>query len=258
MRVLSLVLAAAAALSVSSPSLAQDKATEVLKESDTSFWSAWKRSAEIGVNGSAGNSENFNVRAGLSTERKTDQLATSAGIRYSYATSDGTRSANRGEAFARNDWILKDPRWRVFAKGGLEYDEFQDWKWRLNGAAGLGYSFVQRDSFEWIGRVGPAFSWTLQGSDPNPKFTPELDLGTDLMWKITERQKLTFSADYYPALDDFPSAYRVVAKAAYEVLVDPETNMSLKMGVEDRYQSQPGGNRKKNDVDYFLLLVWSF
>lgn len=243
---------------VSSVGLAEDKPAEVLKEADTSFWSGWKRSAEVGINGSAGNSENFNIRAGLGTERKTDKLETTAGIKYSYATSDGQRSANRGEAFGRNDWILSDPRWRVFAKGGLEYDEFQDWKWRINGAAGIGYAFVQTEKFEWIGRVGPAFNWTLQGHDPNPKLTPEIDIGTDVMWKITERQKITASADYYPALDDFPSSYRFVAKAAYEVLVDPETNMSLKLGAEDRYQSEPGGGRKKNDIDYFLLLLWKF
>jgi len=44
----------------------------------------------------------------------------------------------------------------------------------------------------------------------------------------------------------------------YSILVDPELNMSLRLGVENRYNSNPGGNDKKNDLDYFLALVWAF
>jgi hypothetical protein len=48
------------------------------------------------------------------------------------------------------------------------------------------------------------------------------------------------------------------AKAGWEIVVDPEVNMTLKLGVEDRYNDNPGPDRKKNDIEYFALLAWSF
>jgi hypothetical protein len=47
-------------------------------------------------------------------------------------------------------------------------------------------------------------------------------------------------------------------QAGYEVIVDPESNFSLKLGLEDRYNSNPGGDRKKNDLLYFASLVTGF
>jgi len=93
--------------------------------------------------------------------------------------------------------------------------------------------------------------------DAKEEFVPELDLGLDFSHKLTERQNIFASIDYYPSLSDFPQ-YRALGKAGWEIVVDPEVNMYLKIGVSDRYISNPGTGFKKNDLEYFLTLGWEF
>jgi hypothetical protein len=64
--------------------------------------------------------------------------------------------------------------------------------------------------------------------------------------------KLT--SDYYPAWEDFHD-YRLVTNAYWEILLDDQTNLSLKLGAVDRYDSTPNG-ALPNDIDYFVTLLW--
>jgi putative salt-induced outer membrane protein YdiY len=219
------------------------------------FWHGWKRTADLGLNGSEGNSENASLRAGIGAERKASDMETKAGINYQYATSDGTKTKSRGEAFARNDWLFADSPWGFFAQGKVEYDEFQAWDWRVSFAVGPSYTFIKNDMTLVRGRVGLGGSQTF--GDDDEEFRFEAMAGLDFEHKLTERQKITGMIEYYPNLSDFPD-YRLVGQLGYELLVDPESNMFLKIGLADRYDSDPGDGRKKNDFEYFATLSWVF
>lgn len=219
------------------------------------FWHGWKRTADVGINGAEGNSENNSFRAGLSAERKASDMETKAGINYTYASTGGEKSTSRGEAAIRNDWLFKDSPWGLFAQGKIEYDEFAAWDWRASFAVGPSYTFIKNDRTVLRGRVGLGGSQTW--GDPDEDFRFEAMLGADLEHKITDRQKLVASVEYYPDLSNFPD-YRLEAKAGYELLVDPESNLFLKIGLADRYDSNPGDGKKKNDFEYFATLSWVF
>ncbi len=233
-----------------------DKDTPPLPvETETPFFKAWSGSVLFGLNGSDGNSENLSVRAGFNAERKTDAMHTKFWANYTYATDDGNKSESKGELGGRNDWFIKDTPWLVFVDGLIEYDEFQSWNWRLSAHGGIGYAFIRNDETTLIGRVGAGFNQTLGG--PDEEFTPEGLLGVDFSHQITERQKIYANVDYYPSFRSFPD-YRLWARAGWEIIIDPEASLTLKVGVEDKYNSNPGENIKKNDIDYFVLLGWSF
>jgi hypothetical protein len=102
--------------------------------------------------------------------------------------------------------------------------------------------------------LGGSKTW---GGNADDDFRPEAMAGVDFEHKLTERQKITAMLEYYPSLDNFPD-YRLVAAAGYELLVDPESNMFLKIGLADRYDSNPGDGKKKNDFEYFATLSWVF
>lgn len=228
-----------------------------LPAEDHSFLQYWTGSIEGGLNGSTGNTDNVSARAAILGARETDRNVTKAGLSYVYANQEGEKTKSRGELFARNDFKLEPGSpWRIFAEAKLEYDEFQDWDMRVSAFAGVGYAFIEDDTTTIVGRIGPGFSRTIGGTDD--EWRAELVIGADLSHKLSERSKITASVDYFPSLSDFPGEYRIVAKAGYEVLVDPETKMSFKIGAEDRYDSRPGDGVKKNDLDYYALLVWSF
>lgn len=221
-----------------------------------SFFRGWEGSAEVGMNGSTGNTERFNLRAGLNAERDTDRTFTTSSLTYTYAKEDGNDTENRLRFQLRNDWKLPDsPRWFLFAQGSAEYDDFQDWDVRLDGFFGLGYRFIDTERTRLNGRLGTGLSYDIGGSDN--RIRPEGLLGVDFRHQITERQLFRADSEYLPEYSNF-AHYRIRSRASYEILVDPEVNLTLKLGVENRYDSNPGSGFKRNDFDYFAVLAWSF
>jgi putative salt-induced outer membrane protein YdiY len=216
----------------------------------------WEGSVAVGVNGSTGNNERFNLRGELEATRITDFTDTKSLLTYSYGKEEGETTDNRLFGSTRTDW-LQDRPWRPFLQGSFDVDEFQDWDTRLTAYGGLGYEFIQNDTTELIGRVGAGGAAELGGADGDV-YSVEALLGIDYTEQISDRQKLTVSAEFLPRIDGPIGPYRVNARATWQLLVDPETNLSLKAGIEDRYQSSPGAGFKRNDLDYFLLLSWSF
>lgn len=219
------------------------------------IWDGWKYNVDLGLNGSAGNSEALNFRVGAGAKRISKEMETQLAVVYSYATNKGTKSTSRGETSLRNDWNLGDGPWSIFAIAKAEYDEFQAWDWRVTLVAGPGYAFIKNDTTLLKGRVGLGVSREIGGQDNI--WTPELDLGVDFSHKLSERTKIFATVDYYPSLKRFTD-YRVVGKAGIEIMVDPELNLALKIGAEDRYQSKVALGSKKNDIDYFAVLSLAF
>ncbi len=221
-----------------------------------SFWNGWKRTVDLGVIGSDGNSETFGARAAAGAERKTDYMETTIGLSYVYNSDNGEKTKSRGELTGRNDWLFgKESRWGFFAEGKIEYDEFQDWDWRLSGFVGPSYAFIKNDKTLLRGRVGVGGSYELGGD--NNGFEPELLFGLDYEHAFNDRNKVFASVEYLPSLSDFPD-YRLNSKAGWEILVDEKSGANLKLGVVDRYDSDPGDDYKKNDIEYFITLGWSF
>lgn len=229
--------------------------TPIPEEAKLSFWEGWTGQVEAGINGSDGNTETLNARAGVSVRRTTDAMETLASATYTYATDAGEKSKSRGELFVRNDWFFRDSPWGFFAQGRAEYDEFQDWEWRLSAFAGPTYTVLKNDRTTLILRAGAGISREFGGMDND--IIPEALAGFDFAHKFTDHQSIFVNYEYLPSLKDFPE-YRMNTKAGYQITVDPETKMVLKLGIEDRYDSDPGDGRKKNDIDYFALLAWSF
>lgn len=225
-----------------------------VKPDPDSFWKGWVGSLEFGLNGSDGNSQSVSMRAAANAKRETSETVTTLGISYVYGTQDGDKNLEHGEINVRNDWKIGSP-WRIFAIGKTEYDTFQDWEWRVSLFGGLGYEFMKTDNTLLLGRIGVGATKEFKTS--KQRIEPELDIGLDWEHKIDDRQKIFVNADYYPSLHRMTD-YRAQLKAGYEVIVDPKNNLSLKLGLEDRYNSNPGTDRKKNDILYFATIAYNF
>ncbi|MBA4029248.1 MAG: hypothetical protein C0475_08995, partial [Planctomyces sp.] len=223
---------------------------------DLSFIQGWKIKAEVGLNGSDGNSETFNFRGALGLRRQTALTDTQASFSYFFSRNEGVETQNRAETNLRNDWKFGEGSpWGFFALGRLEYDEFQDWRWRVSGRAGPSYAFINGKDLVLRGRVGLGASREFGGE--NDVTIPEGNAGVDLDWTISERTKLFAKLDYLPSLLD-PPEYRLEASAGLEFLLDKELGMYLKLGALDRYDSNPGPGSSRNDVEYFLTLGVEF
>ncbi len=222
---------------------------------DNWFLSGWEGSFEFGLTGASGNNSRFNLRAAASASRENETSADTISLIYSYAKDESTQTENRFEANARHDWKFRDSPWRLYLGGRYEFDEFQDWDHRLTVGPGIGYQAIDNERTDLLLRAGIVATREFGGADDS--WTPEANLGFDLAHQLTERQSLTASVDFYPALDEI-GPYRFFSNAAWTIDIDPEANLFLKIGIEDRYDSNPGPDKKRNDITYFATVGWSF
>jgi len=214
----------------------------------------WEGSIELGLNGSEGNSQTLNLRGGAKLKRKTEINVFSAEIDYRKDSADSVETANKAYLDWRYEHLLGKSPWTWFLHGTLDHDEFQAFDLRVAVDSGLGYRFIKNDSTLLTGRVGGGTSREFGG--PDDAWVPEGVLGLELEHRLSKRHKLVASAEYRPDVSDFTD-YRLINKASWEILLDEAMHLSAKLGVTERYDSTPQG-RKPNDLDYSIVLLWSF
>lgn len=232
---------------------APEQTVEAVKHLD---WSeGWDYAFSAGISGASGNNENFAGRLSLTGQRNTEKTETKLHASYIYSTSDGQRSASRGELGIHNDWLLDGP-WRYFAQGKYEYEEFQAWQHRLSGAIGVGYEFINTDKTTFIGRLGAGGSYEF-GSNADEKLVPEGLLGLDWSHKLSANTTLKAASTYYPSFNNM-GEFRLNSGMGIEVVLDAETGMTMNAGIEHRHDSEAGTGIRPNDVDYYMGVGWKF
>lgn len=213
----------------------------------------WSGSASLGLHGASGNTERLSVRSDLALSRDTARFETDFTAVYSYATEEGNESANRLDTKLRNDWLIADSPWRYYARARYEFDEFQDWRHRVSGGPGVGYLWSKTERLYFLTRAGVDVTREFGGEDDT--ITPEGVLGFDLQYHLSESQRLVWVFDFMPDVSEF-GPYRFETNAALEIDIDRTNGLFLKIGVEDRYDSTPGPEKKRNDFVYFITLGW--
>ncbi len=214
----------------------------------------WDGSLELGLNGQEGNSISQSLRVGFDLSRETKRTNWDGSFIYNKASNNNIRTANNWLFSSNWDIKLSNPRWTAFTKLGVEFDDFKDFDVRVFMNGGLGYYFVKSDRTTLRGRFGAGASKEFGGLDEEWK--PEAVFGVDFEHQLSDRQKLKIVHDYYPSWDDF-SDYRMVTDASWELVIDAQSNLSLKLGALNRYDSTPNG-AKSNDINYAVLLLWGF
>jgi len=215
----------------------------------------WDGSFDLGLDGSEGNSETFDFRFGFHAKRKTEGNILSLSLDYNKRTAQTLATANRLFFDGRCEWLIADSRWSWYLHETVEYDEFQAFDVRDTSDSGAGYRLIKNEATTFIGRLGGGFSHEYGGPE-NGLYVPEAVFGVQLEHQLSKRQKLLALVEYAPDVGDF-LRYRIRNQAALEVLLDEIRNLSLRMGVLERYNSMPKGARP-NDLDYAMMLMWKF
>jgi putative salt-induced outer membrane protein YdiY len=214
----------------------------------------WEGSVELGLDGSEGNSQNFNLHFGAKLKRKTEFDILSSELDYKRNSNNSIDTADKAFLESRFEHLFQQTPWTWFVHNIEDYDRFKAYDLRVSLDSGLGYQFIKIDSASLIGRFGGGTTREIGG--PDDRFIPELVFGLEGELKISKRQKLTTSVEYRPDVTNFLD-YRINGKAAWEVLLDEEKHLSMKVSVLDRYDSNVDGH-KPNDLDYAVTLLWSF
>ncbi|HJN12469.1 MAG TPA: DUF481 domain-containing protein [Pirellulaceae bacterium] len=209
-------------------------------------------SVELGINGSDGNSEALSLQTGFDLKQKTDVDELRFDLTYNKATADGVQTQHNSLFNASYEWTIDESKWDLFLREATEYDEFKAFNLRIAINAGVGYDVIKTDATIWKIRCGAGSSTEIGG--PADEWVPEGVFGVDFERQLSNRQKISLTGDYFPDWSDFTN-YRIVSEASYEVLLNEEHNLNLKMSMQDRYDSTPNGARP-NDINYSVLLLW--
>ncbi len=216
----------------------------------------WSGSAETGLNGASGNADLFNFRAAANATRKaTDNVFTSDFL-YTYTQANKVTTIQQALLNARDEVLFAGSPWSLFASTNVEYDELRAYKFRVGVYAGVGYTFIDDADLTFKVRAGAGAVRELGSGGLADRWVPEAVFGYDFKYKINDRSSFLSVLDFYPRIDDF-SKYRLRARLGYEHVLDPANGLVLRLGLQDRFDSDPG-NAKRNDVTYFMTLGVKF
>jgi len=211
----------------------------------------WDATFELGINGGVGNVDSFSLKTGAKIKRDTKRVTQSLDISYARTAANSVTTQDLFIQEAKQDWKFGDSPFSLFMNQRLTRDKLLEFDWRLGLYGGLGYQVFDNERTKLKGRFGGGVSREIGGLDDDWK--PEGNFGIDFERKISDRQKLTVVVDYYPEWQDFNN-YRLVGKVGWEIVLDEDPDLSLKVEVIDLYDSTPNGLRP-NDVNYSLLLL---
>jgi putative salt-induced outer membrane protein YdiY len=215
----------------------------------------WDGSFNLGLDGSEGNTVATNFRFGVNAVRKTELSVLTSNLDYKKQTANNQPTADRLYFEGRCERLIPQTRWSLFVHETVEYDRSQPYDVRDTSDAGVGYRLIKTDLTTMIGRLGGGFSHEYGGPE-NGQYIPEAVFGLQLECQLTKRQKILGAVEYAPDVGDF-LRYRIRTQAALEVSLDQERNLSLRLGVLERYNSVPNG-ALRNDLDYAMMLMWKF
>jgi putative salt-induced outer membrane protein YdiY len=214
----------------------------------------WSGQVEFGANGSQGNSDVYCMRIGAAALRQSEGNIFSADLNYVLNRQQSTTTADRAIFNARDEVFFKGSPWGMFLAGQVEYDDFRDFDFRAAVHTGFAYQLFRTDSGMLRGRMGAGASRVFGKTDD--QWVPEGLIGADYFQKTWMNQCIVASFDYYPDLGRFDQ-FRLRLRAAYEIALDPACRLRLRVGVQNRYDSNPGTSLP-NDVDYFTSLLYKF
>jgi putative salt-induced outer membrane protein YdiY len=218
------------------------------------FLDPWEGNVELGLNGTDGNTNTFNIRLGALAKRKSEFRSEQLQITSIQKRANGLTTANTALADGRIDWPMPSSRFNTFIHSLIEYDQFKGFDYRISGDAGVGYEFLQSEITTLIGRVGASASREIGG--PSNATSPEILLGGEYKHKFNATHQISAEMSFYPNVTDFAD-YRLNSQASWQIVLSQVHNLSLKLSLIDRYDSTPQG-AKPNDLDYSTLLLWTF
>ncbi len=213
----------------------------------------WSGRLQLGLSGSRGSTDSDALRVVASAKRDGENTILSLRSTYQQTRRDGERTENRFTARARNEWLRGESMWSGFMESEIETAEFLDYDARLRGGAGAVYRFLDNDKTLFSTRLGLGAAREFNSS--NEEIDPEAILALAFSHRFNERQRIELSAEYFPDLRDTEN-YRADFRAGWEIGLNDENNLKLRLSLEDRYNSR--ATMDKNNIDYFAELVYEF
>ncbi len=212
----------------------------------------WDGGIEVGINGAHGNTNMLSLTTGINLTRTDGPSEMFWELIYLKTETNEIETQHNAILKINYDLEFKESDWTWFAKFFGVYDEFKAFDVRLSVNTGAGYNLVKTDTKQMKFRIGAGWSREING--PDDRYVPEATFGIGFERELPGQQKLVLDSQYLPEWEDF-SFYRMINDAHWKILLHEASDLHLKIGIIDRYDSTPNG-ADANDLTYSLLLLW--
>ena len=209
----------------------------------------WDTSLVLGLNASSGNSETLLGTGSIETgsEGKKDQ------VRAKFAAAYG---AQEGDTTTQNENLLGNYRRKIeqgfgYLDGSVLHDDIADVSIRMLAGLGGGYFLSKTDDLTLSAEAGFGYLYEDVASLEDDYVT--LRVAQELAWKVSKDARLWQSAEYLPKAQDMGN---FLFNAEFGVESAISGSMSLRVVLQDRYDSDPAEDSEENDLALVSALTW--
>lgn len=221
----------------------------------TGFLRGWSRHIDLGANGEQNNGVTGSVTFGSKLAYENPWTRWHFNGRYFYNLSDDGDNDNNATAELRRDWLIPESRWFSFLASRYQFDQFQAWKHRITVSGGPGFHLVESKRHSLDLAVGPAFTREFGTSDANKS---EVLVSLSYDWEISERQSLDIANQYFNEFSPDAGDFRNFSTLAWSLSLTKRPALSLNIGLQNEFQSNPEAGDDQNDFKFFLTLGVDF
>ena len=218
----------------------------------------WETTASVNATLTRGNSETFLGTVSLDTKRlwPKDEIALGISAGYGEAKVDGKNDKNTEfvKGFGQYNRLFSD---RFY--GGLrldgEYDGIAGVDYRVRISPLLGYYVIKSPRTSLALEAGPSVVFEkLVGKSSDEYFGARF--GERFEHKLTDTTKIWQSFEYIPDVGDWADKYLLNAEVG--IASDITKKMSLRLVLQDNYNSMPSAGRKHNDLRLLAGIGYKF
>lgn len=216
----------------------------------------WRYEAGLDFSGREGNSDRMaaGARFRARLEGPTDRLEFHT--IYSYAEEGGATTDHRAVGgLSFTSFFMEQLGWYV--RQELEYNEPENIDLRSTTALGLTYRWFNQPRHRLETRAGLSFRHESYSTGGTDNF-PGMEFGLLNYWRFADWGEVTTELAFIPSFDDFFGEFLFTHDSGVNIPLGASDMWTLRLGLENRYNSEPDAGRKKLDTMYYvrLLLSW--
>jgi putative salt-induced outer membrane protein YdiY len=208
----------------------------------------------LGANLTDGNSETKQLNGSVIGEGENRLGSVRAGVEGNYGKSklndvDETTAKN-AKAFAQARKTLTEMTY-AYLEASVLYDDIASIDYRATAGPGLGLYLIKSDATKLSVEAGLSYITEDVGDEKDDYVAARA--AERFERRLSENAKMWESVEYMPQIDDTAN-YLLNSEVGAEAAM--AGNMSLRLVVQDRYDSTPAPDRKENDLSVIAALSW--
>jgi putative salt-induced outer membrane protein YdiY len=201
----------------------------------------------VGVSLTEGNSETLLANGSLvTTGERTDLGSVTAGIEANYGEDtkdDVTDTTVNNGKISGNAKKTLSPKTYVYGDASGLYDDVADITYRALAGLGAGAYLIKNDKRDLFVEAGPSYLWE-EVADIRDDYLA-LRFAQGYTCQATKTAKLVETLEYLPRANDF-NDYLLNAQVGIEAAMSER--VSLRVVLQDKYDSTPAAGAKRNDL----------